>query len=70
MFFSKKRDNEPEKQALGDEDETSTTGEFKIALHRLDEAIEQKKNITTSAKQLAKKLTDSIPPAPRKPRTA
>ena len=68
MFFRKKRDREPEKPALGDE-ETSTTGEFEVALHRLDEAIEQKKNIATSAKKLAKKLTDSMPPAPRKTRT-
>jgi hypothetical protein len=66
-----KKDKTGKEVAIGEESpgELTATGEYKIALDALDEALQEKKNVLSSAKKLTQKLSESIPP-PKKARTA
>jgi hypothetical protein len=71
MLFRRKKRIEPEeKQASAESDDReSPTGAFEIAMNRLDDAIQQKRNVIASVRNITKKLTDSVPPTIRKART-
>lgn len=66
-----KKDKTGKEIPVGEEspNELTATGSYRIALDALEQALEEKKTVLSSAKKLTQKLSESIP-APKKPRTA